>query len=153
MLNFSHEAIALETAWMRGFAAFSLRNCQRAITARLFCVKIFALFSEKSWQSRAWFSNSHRTCGRERTWCEQVVNNVHISIPFHSVTASSPTPAGNLPSEKVNMRVPRCLLFENVSAKRLMVSNSDPRRIFVERMDAASASHRVRFSLWIPSFL
>ena len=132
---------------MRHDPCAPLRTVARTHTASIFCGKMFAVFDEKSWQRRAWFSDSDRTCGQKRARCEQVVSNSRISISSKSVTASSPKSAGIFCWEKVNIRVPRRPHFETAFATRLTVAKNNPLKISVERGNVSDASHFAAFAL------
>ena len=118
-----------------------------AARASIFCRKMFALFGKISWQRRAWFSHSDRTCGQKPARCEQLVSNSRISNPSTAVTASSPKSAGTLRREKVNICVPRHMHFEATSAKQLTASKNDRPAFAVER-DYVTNTHIRRHLRW-----
>lgn len=143
----------MDASSLRYKQAAPLRTSRVTGTARLFCGKMFAVFAEKSWQRRAWFSDSDRTCGRERARCEQVVSNSIISSPEKSVTASSLKAAGNLRRNKVNICVPRFTHPEAASSQKLTASKNGIVPFFVERKSAPNPSQSPTFSLPIAAIL
>lgn len=137
----------IDTTLFRHNPSAPLRSSEPAHTASIFCKKMFGKFTEKSWQRRACFSDSDRTCGQKRARCEQVVSNSRISNSSKSVTASSPKSVGIFCWEKVSIRVPQRTYFETAFATRLTVPKNDLLKISVERGNVSDASHFATFAL------